>query len=214
MPDMQAIHMWTSVAREFRGNNSVIFDLFNEPYPEVASEDNETEGWQCWLRGGVCQGIGYLVAGMQVLVNAVRSAGANNAIMLGGLAWANDLTQWMSYEPSDPDHNLLASWHSYGFNSCNSRPCWMSQVAPVISRVPVIAGEIGDNDCTSAYISRLMPWLDRHRTGYLAWAWDVEHKACPGGSGLISSYQGIPTPYGAGFESHLDRLAEGHTTGS
>jgi endoglucanase len=39
---------------------------------------------------------------MQTLVNAVRSTSANNVIMLGGLEYANDLTQWLQYEPTGP----------------------------------------------------------------------------------------------------------------
>ena len=35
MPDESAIRFWTSVARAFKGNNAVIFDLFNEPYGGV-----------------------------------------------------------------------------------------------------------------------------------------------------------------------------------
>ncbi len=61
MPDAaQAIPFWTSVANTFKGNDAVIFDLFNEPFPEQADSTNETEGWQCWLNGGSsCVGISY-----------------------------------------------------------------------------------------------------------------------------------------------------------
>ena len=35
MPDAQyAPTFWTGVANAFKGNNAVVFDLFNEPYPE------------------------------------------------------------------------------------------------------------------------------------------------------------------------------------
>ena len=38
MPDAQnAPSFWTGVANAFKGNNAVVFDLFNEPYPERAS---------------------------------------------------------------------------------------------------------------------------------------------------------------------------------
>ena len=136
MPDAaQAVPFWTSVATAFKGNNAVIFDLFNEPYPSRADNSNETEGWQCWLSGGSpAPASPTTVAGMQTLVNAVRSAGANNVIMLGGLEYSNDLTQWLTYEPTDPDHNLVASWHSYNFNTCSTQSCWTSQIAPVAAR--------------------------------------------------------------------------------
>ena len=79
--------------------------------------------------------------------------------MLGGEEYANDLTPG-SHEPTDPDHNLAVSWHSYNFNTCSSQSCWTSQVAPVIAQVPVIAGEIGENDCADGYVNPLMSWLD------------------------------------------------------
>jgi hypothetical protein len=207
MPDSaQSIAFWTSVAEAFKGNNAVIFDLFNEPYPEAANSYNETEGWQCWLYGASdCPGISYPVAGMQTLVNAVRGAGARNVIMLGGLDYANDLTQWLAYEPADPDHNLVASWHSYQSTPCDTPSCWTSQVAPVITEVPVIAGEIGEFDCADTYIDPLMTWLDAEKTSYLAWAWNADFN-CSSGPGLITSYSGYPTAYGAGYRSHLKAL--------
>jgi endoglucanase len=207
MPDTaQAVPFWTSVAQAFKGNDAVIFDLFNEPYPERADGNDETEGWQCWLDGGTCAGISYQVAGMQTLVNSVRGTGANNVIMLGGLEYANDLTQWLSHEPSDPDHDLAASLHSYNFNACNNQSCWTSQLAPVAAKVPLIAGEIGENDCAASYIDPLMTWLDSQKASYLAWAWNADFN-CSGGPGLITDYNGTPTAYGAGYESHLEALA-------
>ena len=206
MPDAaQAIPFWTSVATAFKGNDAVIFDLFNEPYPDI-SAGNETAGWQCWLSGGTCTGIGYPVAGMQQMLNAVRGAGANNVVMLGGLTWSNDMTQWLSHEPSDPDHNLAASWHSYNFNACSNQSCWTSQIAPVIAQVPLVAGEIGENDCSGSYINPLTTWLDSQNTSYLAWAWNADFD-CSSGPGLITDYvPGDATSYGAAYKAHLASL--------
>ena len=209
MPDLaQAVPFWTSVASTFRGDDAVIFDLFNEPYPDIAT-GSEAQGWQCWLNGGsACSpGISYPVAGMQALVNAVRSTGADNVLMLGGLTWSNDLTQWLSHEPADPDGNLVASWHSYNFNACSTQPCWTSQVAPVAATVPVVAGEIGENECSDTYITPLMNWLDTEHIGYSAWTWNAW--GCSQGNVLINDYTGAPTPYGAGYEAHLQALAGG-----
>lgn len=204
MPDAAgAVPFWTSVAKTFKGNDSVIFDLFNEPYPEKAvANGNQAEGWQCWLHGGQCTGISYPVAGMQSMVDAVRSAGANNVLMLGGLEWSNDLTGWLAHEPVDPDHNLAASWHSYNFNACRTKSCWSSQIAPVMHRVPLIAGEIGENDCADHYISPLTAWLDSKSGSYLAWTWNSDFN-CASGPGLITNYDGHPTGYGAGYEAVL-----------
>ena len=208
MPDAgQSIRFWSSVATTFLGKDAVIFDLFNEPYPDRAVP-TKTAAWKCWLHGGAAcsPGISYGVAGMQTLVNAVRATGADNVIMVGGLAYANDLSQWLKYKPVDPDTNLVASWHSYNFNACDNQSCWTSQISPVIAKVPVIAGEIGENDCADDYIDPLMAYLDSKSTGYLAWAWNAGF-SCGGGPGLITSYSGTPTTYGKGYRSHLWSLA-------
>jgi len=208
MPDSaESVPFWSTVATAFKGNDSVIFDLFNEPYPDRALS-SETAAWQCWLNGGpACTaGISYPVAGMQTLVNTVRATGANNVIMLGGLAYSNDLTQWLTYEPTDPDHNLAASWHSYNFNACITRSCWISQISPVIAKVPLIVGEIGENDCAADYIDPLTAWLDTKHASYLAWAWNADF-GCASGPGLITNYTGKPTAYGAGYENRLRSLA-------
>ncbi|HEV2345273.1 MAG TPA: cellulase family glycosylhydrolase [Actinocrinis sp.] len=203
MPDAaQAIPFWTSVAGTFKGNNAVIFDLFNEPYASRATGDTTT-GWQCWENGGTCTGIGYSVAGMQGMVTAIRSTGAANVLMLGGEEYSNDLTGWLTYKPTDPDNNLVASWHSYSFNTCATQACWTSQVAPVMAKVPVIVGETGESDCGGSYIDSLTTWLNSQSTGYLAWTWDA-WGSCP--NVLITDYTGNPTPFGAAYKAILAAL--------
>lgn len=212
MPDeAESVPFWSSVASAFKDNDAVIFDLFNEPYPDQVLS-NQDAAWECWLRGGsACSpGISYAVAGMQTLVNAVRATGANNVIMLGGLAHSTNLTKWLEYEPADPDHNLVASWHSYS-NGCNTVACWANQMGHVATSVPVIAGEIGESDCADDYINPLMAYLDSESISYLAWAWNANF-ACS--NSLIATYAGMPTAYGQGYRSHLESLAreERHPT--
>jgi endoglucanase len=204
MPDAQyAPTFWTQVATAFKGNNAVVFDLFNEPYPDAADNwADATEAWTCLRDGGTCTGIGYKVAGMQSLVSAVRATGATNVIMSAGLTWTNDLTQWLTYKPSDPTGNLMASWHSYNFNACVTASCWDSQIGTVAAKVPVQAGEIGQNTCAHDYIDQVMAWADKNGVGYTAWTWNPW--GCSGGSVLITDWNGTPTStYGEGFKAHL-----------
>jgi len=204
MPDMQyAPQFWTGVANAFKGNNAVVFDLFNEPYPDAANNwSNATAAWTCLRDGGTCTGIGYEVAGMQDLLDAVRATGATNVVMTGGLTWTNDLTQWLAYKPADPTGNLMASWHSYNFNACVTVSCWDSQIGTVAAQVPVHIGEVGQNTCAHDYIDQVMAWADARRIGYTAWTWNPW--GCGGGNVLIEDYNGTPTnSYGAGFKAHL-----------
>ena len=206
MPDTQySPEFWTQVATAFKGDDAVLFDLFNEPYPDAADNyASATEAWTCWRDGGTCTGIGYPVAGMQTLVNAVRSTGAANVIMLGGLAWSNDLSQWLQYEPTDPTGQLMASWHSYNFNSCSTAACWNSTIAPVAAKVPVQAGEIGQNTCAHDYIDQVMAWADANNVGYTAWTWNPWGVCASEGNDLITDWNGDPTStYGQAYQAHL-----------
>ncbi|SFF67485.1 cellulase family glycosylhydrolase [Streptomyces mirabilis] len=204
MPDAQySPAFWSSVASTFKDDQAVAFDLFNEPYPDRATSTT-AEAWACWKDGGTCPGIGYEVAGMQDLVDAVRGTGARNLILAGGLAYSNDLTQWLTYKPSDPTGNLVAAFHTYNFNTCASESCWNSTLAPVAAQVPLVAGEIGENTCAHGFIDTAMKWFDDRGLSYLGWTWNTWD--CSSGPSLISDYDGTPTSYGVGLRDHLRAL--------
>ncbi|MET3420835.1 hypothetical protein BJ973_000047 [Actinoplanes tereljensis] len=201
MPDAQyAPSFWTGVANAFKGNDAVILDLFNEPYPERATGD-ETSGWKCWRDGGTCTGITYQVAGFQSLVNTVRATGATNVIMIGGLAYSNNLSQWLAYKPTDPLNNLSAFAHIYNFNTCSNTSCWDSQIATTAAQVPVTLSEIGENDCAHGFVDGLMDWADLRGIGYLGWTWNTWD--CSSGPSLISDHNGTATAYGQGLKNRL-----------
>jgi endoglucanase len=153
------------MAAMFGSNNAVIFDLFNEPFPDAANNfSNPTAAWTCLRDGGICTGIGYPVAGMQSLVNTIRGVGATNVIMVPGLRWTNDLSQWLAFRPTDPRNNLMASWHTYNFNACVTVACWDAEIGTVAAQMPVTAGEIGQNTCAHDYIDQVMAWADAIET--------------------------------------------------
>src|SRR5256712_8029451 len=77
MPDRDHTpQFWSDVAAAYGSNNRVIFDLFNEPFPDNNSDT--PEAWRCWRGGGPCTGMSYPAAGMQGLGEAGRRAGAKN----------------------------------------------------------------------------------------------------------------------------------------
>jgi aryl-phospho-beta-D-glucosidase BglC (GH1 family) len=185
---------WTSVASTFKSDLGIVFDLYNEPH-DIS--------WSCWLNGG-CQTNGWNVAGMNQLVSAVRSAGAHNVVMAGGLSYAGDLTQWLANKPTDPLNNLAASLHVYNYAFANSQSIWTSDVAPVAAQVPVITGELGENDCGQGFVDQYMSWADSMGSSisYVGWAWNADFN-CNSGPGLISNYNGTATAFGAGIQSHF-----------
>jgi hypothetical protein len=204
MPNMRYTpSFWTSVASTFKDDPTVVFDLFNEPYPDRATA-TATQAWQCWRDGDACPGIGYEVAGMQDLVDSIRVTGAKNLILVGGLAYSNDLSQWLAYKPTDPAGNLAAAWHVYNFNSCSNESCFNSTLAPVAAQVPLVAGEIGENTCSHGFVDQVMKWFDDRGLSYLGWTWNTWN--CNTGPALITSYDGTPTAYGIGLRDHLRAL--------
>jgi endoglucanase len=211
MPDRDhAPAFWFQVASTFAWNDAVMFDLFNEPFPD--NNRDTLTAWRCWRDGTnahTCPagtaGLAYNAAGMQELVTAIRSAGAKNVIMLGGIQYASTLDRWVDFAPRDPAHEMAASWHLYNFSYCNQPSCWSVEGPPVMRLYPVITGEIGQNSPGSNFVLRLMSFLDRPAANlppqsYLAWVWNTDQTVFD----LIASYSGMPTvPYGEEYRQHL-----------
>jgi endoglucanase len=195
MPDADhAGAFWSSVGRAFSGDHSAVFDLYNEPHDVT---------WSCW-RDGCLMPSGWRAAGMQSLLNAVRSTGATNTVIVGGLGYSNDMSGWLANRPADPAGQLAVSFHLYNFTACGAVACWDAEVAPVAASVPVVTGELGENDCASGFVNPYMDWADAHRVSYLGWTWDTWD--CSSGPSLISNYDGTPTAFGQGIRDHY--LAE------
>ncbi len=50
MPDADhAVDFWTDVATTFANDDGVVFELYNEPFPD--SNHDSTTAWQCWRDG-------------------------------------------------------------------------------------------------------------------------------------------------------------------
>jgi endoglucanase len=75
--------------------------------------------------------------------------------MLGGPQYASDLSSWLANAPADPLHGLAASWHIYNFSWCTTRSCWDGAAASVAQQVPLVHGELGEDDGGSAFVDSL-----------------------------------------------------------
>lgn len=163
----------------------------------------------CWL--GI-NGVSSSVSGakyQQAIEKYVATLQSYGIIVILDLHWA---------APSDPDHQLIVSFHTYNFSGCNTEACWKSTIAPLAKKVPIVSGEIGESGCTDTYIDTYMPWADSHGISYLGWTWDStrapSHWNCSGGPALIKSYNGTPTAYGVGLKDHLAALAAAPRSGA
>lgn len=197
--------MWTAMAATFAGDSTVIL----APWGETIVNAN------CFLSGGVCEATygpsntAYQTAGMQQAVTVMRNAGYHGVISIPGITYANDLTQWLSHRPNDPDSALIAEAHIYGNNTCgaqNSGACLTNTIAPVAQVVAVVFAETGetydDSECSDNNMRIILSWADAHGVGYAAWTWDT-WGTC---GSLISNFNGtvsISTPIGAKYAQYV-----------
>jgi len=200
-----AVAFWTSVATAFKDDGMMVFDLYNEPFL-TTSNAQTSDPWACWQSGctvnaGNGVGAAWKSAGMQDLVTAVRSTGATTVLMLGGLAYSDDLSGWLAHVPKDPLGQLAASFHLYNFNACITQTCWDATIGAIAKAYPVVTGEIGENDCAHGFIDQYMPWADTNGVSYLGWTWNQWD--CKQGPALITDYDGGATGFGQGLKAHL-----------
>jgi endoglucanase len=249
MPDAHSTDFWQSVATTFKSNPAVVFDVFNEPFDPTDPKSGDDPDplhkvtWGCWANGGagcitddytldndgntVRSGTVYPVVGMQTLVSTIRATGATQPVMVGGLDYANDLSQWADNAPNDPLNQEAASFHNYMGKDCDNVTCWNSVIAPVAANVPVVTGEFDQDNYTEAQCATKTPstfdndymtWADQHGVGYLAWGWWVlsqDEKDSQGCSAfyLLNNYDGTPAaPNGTALHDHLIALAGGGGT--
>ncbi len=220
MPDPHSIPFWKQVATAFKANRAVIFDLFNEPWPD--NQSTGTAAWKCWRDGGCTitsqnGGEAYRAVGMNQLIKAVRSVGARNIVMVGGVNYASALNKWLAYKPTDPDHELAASVHIYSFNGCTSTACLNKQYAAVAKKVPLVIGELGpdltvgwsaslDSNCGAnldghtGFDHTVLTWARSHDASWTAWTWNAWGDCWA----LVTNYAGRPTsPYGVTIRAAL-----------
>lgn len=186
---------WASVAQTFRGDRAIMFDLYNEPF---------SISWRCW-RDGCVLPAGWRSAGMQSLVDAVRSSGAMQPVIAAGLDWGGDLSSWLEYRPHDPANQLMAGFHVFDFTACRWRDCWNKTVGPVARKVPVVTTEVGQSACSSGFLDQFLSWADTAGVSYLGWSWSRNANGC-GAPALIQSWDGQPTESGSRFRAHVQHV--------
>lgn len=101
---------WRSMAARFKSDPNVILAPWGETIVDAG----------CFLKGGICEATygpkntQYRVAGTQQAITVMRHAGYHGIIAIPGVAYANDLSEWLSHMPHDPRHQLIAEAHVYG----------------------------------------------------------------------------------------------------
>ncbi len=205
LPDKKSVAFWKDVADRYADHPAVVFDLYNEPTRCT---------WDQWYKGGPVteidektkETLNYEAVGMQTLVDAIRSAGAGNLIIAGGINWAYELEGiYPDRQLADPHgRGVVYAAHPYphGYEGIGreSIAVWAKRMERFAAKLPLIVTEFGS-------IERLWPFPKEEQMNDEKWnremirtleehgwnwtAWDFHTTAAPS---LIADWNYTPTP--------------------
>lgn len=236
LPDIaHSIDFWKAVAASYKEYPNVMFELFNNPFIDKWPyfHGDKAAAWRA-LRDGV-EVNSYLPlwpttekhlwhsAGMQQLVDVVRSTGATNVILQSGISRSADLELWLEYHAHDPLSQSAAAWHAFPLQTakwgdkcytfpnpwCDERSyTYASKI--IDANYPVIVTEFGDRDQTGTvgapFASSLLPKLDELNISYFAWSFVATDTFSE--NELIKDNDGTPTDgYGQYVQQHYTCMA-------
>ncbi len=206
MPDDNSLAFWEAVAPIYANHPAVLFGLYNEPFGV---------SWEIWRNGGsVTENIGkgkvtYHTPGMQKLVDTIRSKGAKNVIVVGGLDWAYDLRGiGKGFALTDATGaGILYDTHIYPW-----KRNWDQYVTVVLEKHAVLVGECGcesdgKNEDPKTWAPKILDYIEKHQLNWTAW--DLHPAAGPS---LIKDWKYTPTPgWGVPVQKALQHAAKGRT---
>ena len=213
-PKQEHAEFWKDAAMKFKDHPAVLFDLFNEPHGT---------SWEVWRDGGFvaekkkpadedafltpeekAKGAqGFQSIGMQALVDAVRSTGARNIVVTGGLDWAYDLSGIANgFALKDTSGNgIIYSTHIYPW-----KRGWQEKVLVVADKHPILVGEVGADikkmdfipadaqEDPYTWVPDMLGFMQKHR---LHWTGFSFHPAAT--PVMITGWDYTPTPFWGAF---------------
>lgn len=191
MPDANAVTFWQSLASDYGNNPAVLFDIYNEPNGAL---------FPIWQGGGSTGGTPAWTPGMQALLNDIRSAGATNVCVVGGLNYAKDYSGFSTYPVTGV--NVAYAAHLYGNQVGDTIPSWTGYVAPVTSHGPIFIGEFAPStSCGTdvpAYDTNMFNWIGSPGISG-GTAWSMTNSSCP------NLYTGnfVPNAFGSAVTTWL-----------
>ncbi len=191
LPNTESLLLWSTLARRYKEEPAVLYDLFNEPHDRLSDDPfplNKVDGttyppsqravtmneWQPWARA---------------LAAAVRNENPDALLFIGGTNWAYDLRGM----PMDLE-NVVYSTHVYP--SKGDR--WPETFGDLSQSVPVFVGEFGGSETPRElrFVRKLLRYMDELELGWTAWSWSNQPF-------LVTRY--FPTAFGEAVRQNLVR---------
>ncbi len=200
---------WKDASARYKDHPAVIFDLFNEPH---------SISWEVWKNGGFVEdknapadedaflspedkalnAKGFRSIGMQALIDAARSTGAKNIVVVGGLDWAYDASGLVKgYELNDRGGNgIMVATHIYA-----GKRDWQGKVLSVADKYPIVVSEFGANtkkfefipadqqEDADTWVPKVFGFIQKHKFHYTAFSFH------PGAAPrMLAGWDYTPTP--------------------
>jgi uncharacterized protein (TIGR03437 family) len=144
LPGSDLVAFWTAGAAFFKNTPGLVFALYNEPstrsIPGSSPSVHRAADWRTWLSGGAIAG-GQTAVGMQALVDAIRSTGAQQIIAAPGF---QDSLEFQGFGPDYyiRDSNVIYETHPF-YDHGTTDAEWDANLAGVGGKFPVYAGAWG-----------------------------------------------------------------------
>jgi len=216
-PDRNSAAFWKNFAEVYGNNPAVLFDLYNEP-------SNIT--WDQWYKGGPITEtddktqlpLTYKSVGMPALVAAIRSTGANNVIVAGGINWAYEVGGIADGRAlADPTGSGVVYAvhpypHEYAGIGRETIAQWTARMEAFAQKHPIIVTEFGSleadwpfpkdwNYTDEKWNREMLRVLEEHRWNWTAWDFHPTARPC-----LIADWTYAPTPeFGAWVKQALQQ---------
>jgi endoglucanase len=152
-PRAEYADFWKDAAARYKDHPALIFDLMNEAFGT---------SWEVWRDGGfvaekkdgideaaflteeekIRNNVGFRSIGMQGLLDAVRSTGAKNVVLAGGLDYGYDLSGIAKgFGLKDSSGNgIIYGSHIYPWKSD-----YQKKILDIVDKHPILFGENGGN---------------------------------------------------------------------
>ena len=183
-PKPESVAFWKTFAAHYASNPMVMFDIYNEPH--------YVDG-NAWLNGGGTQtgstGKTTTVIGMQALVNAVRSTGARQIIVAGGLKYALLWQKKHGVALYINDPNIVYTKHPYNQVASGTPATWDAMWGYFKGKYPLYAGEwallpnttipVQCQGATMAgadkQVNSFLNYMQQNGISWTAWQFDIGH---------------------------------------
>lgn len=210
-PKKEHADFWKEFAAKYKDHPAVLFDLMNEPH---------SISWEIWQKGGFVgdktgkdesaflteaekkENQGFESVGMQGLVDAVRSTGAKNIVIVGGIAWANDLSGILNgYALDDKGGNgIMYSWHTYNWHKgweevvkvAEKHPIFLGEVGADVKKMEFLAADIQEDPYT--WVPDMLGFIQKYKINWTGWCFHP--RATPV---MITDWDYTPSPFWGAF---------------